>query len=198
MHISIEGFDGVGKTTVSRILSERMELCFVEKPLKYLFDPEGGVNEYLRIRDYINAVSPTNRPLSAWFYGLGNIFLYERYNDKDIVTDRHLLSNYAWSYSEDTLDIFDKLFELIGAPTYTFILYATPETILDRLNHRDQSDSDISKIHHSALIYERMRTFAMRHDMPHEVIDTNNKRPDAIVEHIIGILKERGLVHEKH
>jgi len=41
LHISIEGFDGVGKTTISQLLAKRLEFELVEKPLKYLFDHEG-------------------------------------------------------------------------------------------------------------------------------------------------------------
>lgn len=37
-HISIEGMDGVGKSTTCKILAERLGYEFVEKPLHYLFD----------------------------------------------------------------------------------------------------------------------------------------------------------------
>ena len=37
IHISIEGFDGVGKTTICRLLTEKLGYEFVEKPLHFLF-----------------------------------------------------------------------------------------------------------------------------------------------------------------
>ena len=37
-HISIEGMDGVGKSTTCKLLAEKLEYIFVEKPLHYLLD----------------------------------------------------------------------------------------------------------------------------------------------------------------
>ena len=52
-HISIEGMDGVGKSTTCEMLAERLGYRFVEKPLHYLFDrTEGEINEYIRIRKH--------------------------------------------------------------------------------------------------------------------------------------------------
>ena len=41
-HISIEGFDGVGKTTISNIVAKELGFKFIEKPLHELFDEEIG------------------------------------------------------------------------------------------------------------------------------------------------------------
>ena len=99
-HISIEGMDGVGKSTTCKLLSERLGYKFVEKPLHYLFDEsEDKFDEYIRIRDQVNA-NP-NRVFTSWFYGLGSIYMYEMFKDENIVTDRHFASNYAWSGSDN-------------------------------------------------------------------------------------------------
>ena len=37
-HISIEGMDGVGKSTTCKLLAEKLGYIFVEKPLHYLLD----------------------------------------------------------------------------------------------------------------------------------------------------------------
>ena len=37
IHISIEGMDGVGKSTTCKLLAEKLGYIFVEKPLHYLF-----------------------------------------------------------------------------------------------------------------------------------------------------------------
>lgn len=196
MHISIEGFDGVGKTTVSKLLSKNTGFLFVEKPLKYIFDPNGGEAEYLRIRDYFNDVSPNNRALSATFYGLGNIYLYEKFKNINIITDRHLLSNYAWSYGEEAFEIFDTLYNILDAPTLTIILYCNPKTITERLKNRSLEDSDLKKVVKSEIIYDRMEFFAQRHKMDYEKIDTSKKSPNEIVDLILGFLKTRGIIDE--
>ena len=51
IHISIEGMDGVGKTTTCRLLAEKLGYKFVEKNLRFLFDENDGYDNYFRIRD---------------------------------------------------------------------------------------------------------------------------------------------------
>jgi thymidylate kinase len=195
MHISIEGFDGIGKTTSARLLAERLGFELVEKPLKFLFDPDGGDENYLRIRDYVNDVSPHNRPFSACFYALGNIFLYEKFKEKNIITDRHILSNYAWSGATESESLFEALYKTIGAPDYTFIVYGDAETIKSRLLSRDTQDSDLKKISKSETIYEKMIDFAKKYKIPYSVIDTREKIPEQIVEIMLNKLKEMEIVN---
>ena len=48
-HISIEGMDGVGKSTICKLLAERLGYLFVEKPLHYLLDDnEDEIKQYDR------------------------------------------------------------------------------------------------------------------------------------------------------
>lgn len=198
IHISIEGFDGVGKTTAAELLSKKLGYTLVEKPLKYLFDPNGGDKEYLRIRNYMNEVSEVNTPLSACFYGLGNMYLYEKFKGLNIITDRHILSNYAWSGSEYSKPFFDTLVQTIGAPTYTFIIYADKTTIYKRLKKRDENDSDIMKIDKSTDVYNKMISFADEHKMPYLLIDTENKTAENVLDIMISQLIEiRGVVNDK-
>ena len=99
MHIAVEGFDGVGKSTAAKKLADKLGFLLVEKPLHFLFDEEGD-KEYIRIRDAVNKSS--NKHFTGWFYGLGNIYLYEKFKGQDIITDRHILSNYCWSGAPET------------------------------------------------------------------------------------------------
>ena len=195
MHISIEGFDGVGKTTASELLAKALGFTLVEKPLKYLLDPNGGDENYLRIRDYFNCVSPGNRPLSACFYGLGNLYLYERFKGENIITDRHILSNYAWSGSPESEPFFDAVYGAIGAPDFTFIVYGDAETIRRRLTSRDKKDSDLKKIGKVEEVYRKMCLFAEKHNMPYLLIDTRDKDPESIVRLMIKELSKRGIIH---
>jgi thymidylate kinase len=194
IHISVEGFDGVGKTTAATSLSEKLGFVLVEKPLQYLFDPNGGNREYLRIRNYMNEVSPTNTPLSACFYSLGNIYLYEKFKEQNIVTDRHILSNYAWSGSEKSKPLFDALYQIIGAPTYTFIIYSDEETIYKRLKSRDENDSDLKKIKKAPMIYDKMLRFADEHKIPYKLIETKNLTPEEVVNAMINQLTQFGIL----
>jgi thymidylate kinase len=188
VHISIEGMDGVGKSTTCQLLAQRLGYKFVEKPLHYLFDEnEDEYSAYLRIRDKVNA-NP-NRVFTSWFYGLGSIYMYEMFKGMNIVTDRHFASNYAWSGSETNGEVYDLLIQKLGVPKLTVILYSPSGTIVNRLISRDKNDSDIAKAKKSEMIYSRMIEFCNNKNLPFIVIDTSNLKPEEVVDKIIEELK---------
>ena len=182
-HIAIEGMDGVGKTTTSRLLAERLGYEYIEKNLHYLLDENGEFDNYFRIRDKVNKSS--DRLFTSWFYGLGNIYLYTMFKDKNIVTDRHFLSNYAWSGTEDNTEVYDLLVKKLGVPNLTVILYANESTLFARLRHRDEEDSDLVKVQIAKEKYEKMIHFCEKYKLPYMIIDTSDLTPEEIVELIV-------------
>ena len=184
IHISIEGMDGVGKSTTCKLLAEKLGYKFVEKPLHYLFDKdEEKFDEYLRIRDQVNA-NP-NRDFTSWFYGLGSLFMYETFKEDNIVTDRHLASNYAWSGADYNEDIYDLLVKKLGAPKLTVIIYSPSDVIVQRLISRDKNDKDIARAKQSERIYERMIDFCKKYSFPYVVIDTSRLSPEEVLNRIL-------------
>ena len=176
--------DGIGKSTACKLLAERLGFTFVEKPLHLLFDKdETSFDEYLRIRDEVN--SNPNRDFTALFYGLGSLYLYERYKNEGIVTDRHLASNYAWSGVATNRDVYELLLKKLGKPRLTVILTANEETVVKRLKSRNPLDSDIGKASKTKAICDKMIYFCKEFDLPHIVLDTSNLTPDEVVEKII-------------
>ena len=188
-HIAIEGMDGVGKTTASKLLAKRLGYKFIDKNLRELFDDKGSYDNYIRIRDKVNA-SP-DRLFTAWFYALGNIYLHTAHEKENIVTDRYLLSNYAWSGTENNDEVYDLLIKKLGFPDLTVILYADEHAILSRLRHRDELDSDIKKVTLAKEKYEKMIYFCEKYKMPYMVIDTSNLSPEDVVEVIMKRIEGR-------
>ena len=188
MHITIEGMDGVGKSTAAKAVAAALGFTLVEKPLHYLFDEDGGLQNYLRIRDWFN--EQPNRVLSAWFYGLGNIYTATQYNGENIITDRHLLSNYCWSGTKESEVVFDLLVKEIGAPDYTFILYASAESVTARIRGRDITDKDIEKTAFIPEAYKKMEAFCKRHQMRYELMDTTTLNANEVAAKIIAKVKE--------
>ena len=183
-HISIEGMDGVGKSTTCKLLAEKLGYKFVEKPLHYLFDePETSFDKYIKIRDKVNA-NP-NRLFTSWFYGLGSIYMYEIFENDNIITDRHLSSNYAWSGTEDNEEVYDLLIKKLGVPKLTVILYSPSNIIIERLISRNRNDSDIAKAANSEKIYSKMIKFCETRQIPYIVIDTSTLTPNEVVDKIL-------------
>lgn len=182
-HISIEGMDGVGKSTTCELLAKRLGYKFVEKPLHYLFDENSdSFEEYIRIRNQVNANS--NRIFTSWFYGLGSIYMYELFKDSNIVTDRHLASNYAWSGTKDNKEVYELLVKKLGIPKLTVILYAPNDVIVERLKGRNKQDSDIAKAKNSEVIYSRMIEFCNDYKFPFIIINSSKLSPIEVVDKI--------------
>ena len=188
-HIAIEGMDGVGKTTASKLLAKRLGYKFIDKNLRELFDDGDSYDNYIRIRDKVNA-SP-DRLFTAWFYALGNIYLHTAHEKENIVTDRYFLSNYAWSGTANNDEVYDLLVKKLGFPDLTVILYADEHAILSRLRHRDELDSDIKKVTLAKEKYEKMIYFCEKYKMPYMVIDTSNLFPEEVVEVIMKRIEGR-------
>ncbi len=186
MHIAIEGVDGVGKTTICKMLAEKLNFKFIEKPLHYLLDSENKFQNYLRIRDYVNVQE--NKIFTSWFYGLGNIFLYHKFKDENIITDRHLVSNYFWSGDETSQPVFDCIIGLIGKPDYTFLLYANEEEIIRRLKKRDIDNSDIKKVQLNKEALTKMKKFLSDYDMKHHFIDSTELDKEEVLLIILNYL----------
>lgn len=188
-HISIEGMDGVGKSTTCKLLAERLGYEFVEKPLHYLLDDsDTDITQYQKVAKRVN--SNPNRNFTAWYYGLNNIYLYEKFRNKNIVTDRHIVSNYCWSGTDYNKDIYNLILKKIGKPKLTVILYAKPEIILSRLKKRDINDSDIVKVEKSEKAYERMIYFCETKKLEYMVVDTSNKSVEEVVDEILKRIEE--------
>ena len=188
-HIAIEGMDGVGKTTTGKLLAQKLGYEFVDKNLRFLFDEGDSYENYFRIRDKVNA-SP-DRLFTSWFYGLGNIYLHTLFSDKNIVTDRYLLSNYAWSGTEDNIEVYDLLVKKLGFPDLTVILYADDTVIANRILGRDIEDTDIEKVKLAKEKYEKMICFCEHYKMPYMVIDSSVLSPDEVVELILKRIEGR-------
>ena len=189
IHISVEGMDGVGKTTACKLLAKKLGYIFVDKNLRYLFDDGEGYENYLRIRDKVNGNS--DRLFTAWFYGLCNIYLHTLFKDRSIVTDRYFLSNYAWSGTNENTEVYDLLVKKLGYPDLTVILYADDGAIAARLKGRNEHDCDIAKVCFAKQKYEKMIYFCEKYGMPYMVIDTTNLQPEEVVEYIVKRIEGR-------
>lgn len=182
MHIAIEGIDGVGKTTTARLVANSLGFTFVEKPLQNLLGEDDSSN-YVNVRDKVNLSK--NRVFTSWFYGLSNIYLYEKFKNQDIVTDRHLVSNYIWSGEPESEPVFDLLVDKIGVPDFTFIIYASADIIKQRILQRNLDDKDVSKLAYHEKVYDKMETFCKKHNMPYQIIDTTDKSSEIVRDIIL-------------
>ena len=193
MHIAIEGIDGVGKSTAAKNLAKTLGFELIEKPLHFLFDTDGTDENYIRIRNEVN--KNKNKAFTGWFYGLGNIYLYEKFKGQNIITDRHILSNYCWSGDDCTDYIFDAIYKTVGAPDFTFLIYADSKEVENRLRNRDLSDPDLKKVAYIPTAYEKIERVLKRYGMPGLFIDTTHLTENEVIEKMKTELIKRGIIN---
>ena len=112
-----------------------------------------------------------------------------KFKDENIVTDRHLASNYAWSGTEDNSDVYDLLVKKLGAPKLTVILYSPSDVIVERLKNRNKTDKDIERAKQSEEIYKRMIEFCKKYNFNYVLIDSSKLNAEEVTNKILELVK---------
>lgn len=141
MIVSIEGMDGVGKTTVARNIEKDLGFVYVKDPLKELF--ELSDENLSKISNKV--FNSKNDRLISLYLALGDCYALSKYKDKNVIMDRHVLLNYFWNGNSDTESIFKMQVDCFGKPDLTILLLASPQTRRKRISSRNPNDPDLKK-----------------------------------------------------
>jgi len=195
MKIAIEGMDGVGKSTIARMIADKYGFEYLEKPLAELFVTEDadGITNLMNIAPNIYAAE--DDIIKAWFFGLGNLQSILNHKNDDVIIDRHFASNYFWNGSEKTKPIFELLLNYVSIPDITILLYASPETRIRRISLRNKNDSDLTDPEKHVLGYDKMIAFLEEFKIPYVVVDTENKDINGVFEEVSKIVS--GLIEKE-
>ena len=182
MHMAIEGLDGAGKTETAKQVANKLSFEFIEKPL-HIFTDNNGMDNYLEIIKKVNAIS--NSHFRAMFYGTGNYLVSQIAKDKNVITDRHLVSNYYWNAEVNHITYFDELVKSCGIPDITFVLYVSEAERKRRIILRNPEDKDLERKIFSNEPYEKIKEFLERYNMTYEFINTTKMNLNEVVEYIV-------------
>ena len=186
MIVSIEGMDGVGKTTLAKNIEKELNYKYVKEPLKELLEIDD--NHLKRILNKI--FTSTNSKIEAWYKGLGDIYALEHYKNDNIIIDRHILLNYFWNGNKETEDIFKVQVNTFGKPDLTIILVATPETRMKRIFERNPKDKDLFEERKREYGYDKMIDFLERYKYNYVIVDTENLSKEETLEKCKKIILE--------
>ena len=190
MIIAVEGMDGVGKTEISKYICQQYGFIFIEKPLHYFYN-DGAENKYADLMKVANRIYDIDDDvLKSWYIALGNIYAARRFQNDDVVIDRHLVSNYYWNGTTDSDPVFKALIETSGTPDLTILLYATPKTRMERLRKRNKYDPDLNDPEKKNDGYNKMIYFLEKYNLPYIVIDTENKTLDEVKQIVDDEIKQ--------
>jgi len=184
MFIAVEGMDGVGKTTISKMLAEQCGLLYVEKPMQHLLKNTDKEYDELcyKIWDY------ENENIKLCFFALGN--LLSRHFAKDVVVDRHILSSYFWDSNENNQAVFYQFAKGDVIPDLTFMLYSSLNTRNQRMKKRNENDQDLEDEVTQSYGYDKMLNFANEINLPYVIIDTENKTIDEVFNLCLDVIDD--------
>lgn len=168
MYIAIEGMDGVGKSTIAKLLASKYGMKYIEKPMKQFMNCDDQY--YNNLCDFMFSLE--NQDITLCFYMLGNIVT--KYLGENIIVDRSILSSYYWDCNEKNKKIFDYFLSQAVLPDLTIILYADIPTRIARIKKRDINDEDLANDIILKDGYEKMINYANELNMSYILINTND------------------------
>ena len=199
MRIAIEGMDGCGKTTVSKILVERLGYQYVDKPFKFLFENLNINESQLKTLEW-KLYETEDEAILTLFYGMGLLYGTRCNYNQDIIYDRHFVSNYYWHGDEETTPLHKELIRLCGKPDLTVLLKASVSTRLNRIYTRNHQDKDLANCAMYDDGYDKMEKFLQSFDFNYIVIDTEYLSPEKeadIVMQNIELMNSKKLLKER-
>lgn len=192
MRIAIEGMDGVGKTIISKMLADKLDYQYIDKPFKFLFSKLNLSEADIKTLEW-KLYETYDEALITLFYGMGLLYGTRCNSNKDIVYDRHFVSNYYWHGNEETDSLHAELINLCGKPDLTVLLTASVSTRIKRIYERNNQDLDLS----NSAMYDdgtsKMLEFLQNNKFNYIVVDTEKLLPDEIVDIIMEYVKKNKL-----
>lgn len=178
MIISIEGMDGVGKTTVAKSIERDFKFKYVKNEIKDLLEMDD--EKFLRISEKI--FNNCDYKIKTWYAALGDIYTLEKYRNENIIMDRHILLNYFFNGDKVTEDIFKVQVQTFGKPDLTIVLRASAETRIKRIIERDPNDPDLLDKRKWVYGYDKIIDFLERYNYNYAIINTENLSKEETLE----------------
>ena len=181
--ITLEGVDGVGKSSTSKLLANLINAHHTSTP------PKNLISERLIIEQ--NDVF-----FEKFIFYRDSIIIFQKelngiLADRDVVCDRYIHSTFAYQYKKIgnvNLEI-NKLFNSIRRPDYSFLLTASDIVRNERIKKREIETGIINNSDHKKNIIEEARLkYLEMEDLI--IIDTTKKTIPEVCKEIIEIIKK--------
>lgn len=186
MIITIDGGDGVGKTTLATALCEKYNFIYIDKPIHYFLEAKVDENDYrYQIASEVQkrAYKSTNsNDFKAWFTMMSLIYLRDNLDkDKNYIIDRGLLSSFIFNGEEATEDIYKLLTKKGVGFDLSIFLDAEIVTRVNRIRRRNPLDEDLNNKEICSLTADKTVEFATKIEIPFIYIKTDYINKDGVL-----------------
>lgn len=189
MFIAVEGIDGAGKTTLSKMLARELDLKYTsQKALStYMCIPNDQYLSYCH--NYRTAVN-ADADSMLMLYSL-SCFLSGR--EENIVCDRHLATVYFWYGNQTTLFVPETIYKLTKKPDITIVLNVSIDTAIERTKKKlkdniidkFEADRDFKKAKEANKFVQNIIPFLQHFNLPYIIIDADEKSADEILHEVL-------------
>lgn len=183
MLIALEGMDGVGKSSLSKLAARLLKGMPIVKAIHPLCHPEDAIDNFMNVSSLV--LSEQREEFSRCRFGVRGVFVYFRLNDVPMVSDRFYASN-LWHVERRDVDV-RRLVDLVGIPERTILLYASKEVLRRRITGRNVDDKDLEKVEMSERAYDLMRERFEKLSIPFVEMSTDGLGMDALASAIAGL-----------
>lgn len=193
MIISVDGADGVGKTSLAKKLSQALGFEFVGHPLWAMLKIKSKDSKKYkfahRVQRAIFRFKESSKIVSEVFCNLLLRFKNKNRN-RNIVLDRGFLSTLIYNLSPKTIKIFDRYVRRGADFDVNILLTCSKEERIERIEKRDKHDLDLKFKKVYNLDADLTAEYAKSRNLNCIVIDTTKKTEQQVFEEALLKIKQ--------
>lgn len=203
MIITVDGSDGVGKTTLAKKLAEHLSFEYIKDPLDEIVRINGNSENKLRAaQNARNRIFRNNLSDSqiANFLLKTLILLKKKASTQNLIVDRGMLSAAIYNLNDETEGLFDYLLQRGSEMDISILLTSSKEERIRRLKIKAQNNNDpYNDVENQRVLNldtTRTEQFAISRNLNCIIIDTNNKTEEQVFDEAISKLQQNTIFNQ--